>query len=188
MNSNILSDNAEIKLYNLVNLTVKQFIEVIEEIIENNSVAGGYMTRHSKFKGISYNSDDEYVDQFIELYEPPKKNTNKKNNKKETPVNAESKDETKEESESSEEVAEEDIHEFSFDTKYRIDECNRIFYICDPGTGNRINLNSILSALNKVIMDNNGLHDCSVKYGNDKIFLNINEMHVNSAKKSIKFY
>ncbi len=77
MNSHIFAED-HIDSYHIVHLTIKEFIYIIEKIIEQNPVAAGYMVRHSKFKGVSYNSDDEYADQFITLYIPPKKKNDAK--------------------------------------------------------------------------------------------------------------
>ncbi len=186
MNSRIfINEKGEgIESYAVVHLSVKNFIEIIEEILEKNPVAGGYMVRHSKFKGVSYNSDDEYVDQFITLYVPPKKKGGVKKDAGDSSVDNKS----KEDNESSEEVAKEDIHEFSFETKHCVDTVNKIVYICDPGRGNRISLNSALNMLNKVVSEDNVLCDYIIKYKNDNMFYEINEIWVNSAKKSIKFY
>ena len=173
----------EIQSYNAVNLTIKTFIEIIKDMSAKNSIAGGYMVRHSKFKGISYNSDDEYVDQFITLYVPSKKE------KIESSDDVHNKDENdKYNSSQNEEVAEEDIHEFSFDTKYSMDTNNRIFCIYDPGTGNRIALNSILNMLNKVVTENDESYNYIMKYRDDSRICNINDVWVNSIKKSVKFY
>jgi hypothetical protein len=188
MNSNTFMNETgeEIQTYNAVNLTIKTFIEIIGAILEKNPMAGGYMVRHSKFKGISYNSEDEYVDQFISLYVPPKKKDSTKKDKIESSEDVENKDENN--ASDNEEVAEEDIHSFSFNTKYSIDSNNRIFYICDPGTGNRITVNSVLNTLNKVISENDECNTYIIQYRDDIRVSNINEIWVNSAKHSIKFY
>ena len=184
MNSNIFINESgeEIQTYNAVNLTIKTFIEITEDILEKNPMSGGYMVRHSKFKGVSYNSEDEYVDQFISLYVPPKKKESINKDKTESSGGVEK------DASCNEDIAEEDIHEFSFDVKYSIDGNNKILYIYDPGTGNRINLNSILNALNNVVAENDESNDYCVSYRNDTRVSNINEIWVNSSKKSIKFY
>jgi hypothetical protein len=184
MNSrSFINDNGEdIQSYSAIDLTIKTFIEIIETISTTNSVVGGYMVRHSKFKGISYNSDDEYVDQFITLYVPPKK----KDGVKKYAVDSSVDNNNNENNESvTEEVAEEDIHEFSFDAKYSIDDNNKTFYICDPGIGNRIALNSILNVLHKVSIE---CGNYCIKYRNDNSVYDINEIYVNSSMKSIKFH
>jgi hypothetical protein len=180
----------EINSYKAINLSINHMFHLINVICKNNEYSLGYMVRHSKFKGISYSSDDEYVDQFIKMYIPPKKNKENKNNiennefqhieneKKNANTNQDNFDD----------VPEENIHEFSFDVAYSIDNENEILYIHDPGIGNRINLNSVQNMLQKVVAENNGRLDYIVKYRNSNIICNINEVWVCNSKKSIKFY
>jgi hypothetical protein len=208
MNVNTFVDENgdEIDSYNVVNPTIELLLEIINDISGKDDISLGYMVRHSKFKGISYSSDDEYVDQFIELHVPSskkksmkkkKEESGKKNNKKDNEKNDEENDEennieSEEEKEDdtveSDEVVEEDIHEFSFDAKYKIDETSAMLFIYDPGMGNRINLNSILNLLNILASETNKYNNYIVAYRNDHIVCYINEIWVCSAKKSIKFY
>lgn len=184
MNSTIFNGEST-KIYSVINLNVKTFIDIGEKIVEKNELAGGYMVRHSKLKGVSYNSEDEYVDQFITLYVPPKKNKCNKKDAIKSSANDENEVANEASNEENSDIPKEDIHEFSFDTKYILNDANEILYICDPGVGNRTTLNSILNILYKV------RDDCGnyfIKYRNDNLIYDINEIHVNTSMKSIKFY
>lgn len=176
----------DIKTYDAVNLRIETFIDIMEDILRGDVFSGGYMVRHSKFKGISYNSDDEYVDQFLQLYVPPV--ATKKDDAAENAGDSENVEKTNETKENGGDVAdadvdEKDIHDLPFDTKYSIDAKSRIVYICDPGTGNRINLNSVLNTMQKVVGECSGY---SIKYRDDAVACEINGIRVNPAKKSIK--
>jgi hypothetical protein len=189
LNTFIDENGDEIHAYTTIKLTINSIIDIIVNISNKDPISMGYMIRHSKFKGISYNSDDEYVDQFIKLYIPPKKNKNKESDGNAAEidvVNDDASDVTN--VDGSDEVPEENIHEFSFDVAYSIDHENQILYIHDPGMGNRINLNSVQNMLQKVVAENNGIMEYNVKYRNAQLICDINEVWICSAKKSIKFY
>ncbi len=185
LNTFIDENGDEIDKYTSIKLTINSIIDIIVDISTKDPISMGYMVRHSKFKGISYNSDDEYVDQFIKLYIPPKKNKNRESDGSSPEIDDAS--DAKNDDEPCE-VPEENIHEFSFDVAYSIDHENQILYIHDPGMGNRINLISVHNMLQKVVAENNWFVEYTIKYRNTHCICDINEVWICSPKKSIKFY
>jgi hypothetical protein len=183
----IFIDENETDKYNASHLTIEKLIDCIAAISEKNELAIGYMVRHSKMKGISYNSDDEYVDQFITLYMPSKNNKKEAGSIMKTACEKNAA-EDKSENDNISDVPEEDIHDVSFEVKHSIDYRNMVFYIHDPGVGNRITLGAILNVLQDVVSENNNFYDYSIKYRSAESIYEINEILVCSKKKSIKFH